>query len=347
MSSNQQKSSSGRSLRAKKKNSALESIKKAEFQAKHATVTIAMHVKATARKLSAFSDVPLQALPFHHAMLTDISARKKFSDVFDLILDTIDTEEFRSKYGENATFDLGRGILGWCGSRSEEDNPKRKLANKACKEFDSDIHWKEHIDKYAHKVVNEKKNQKYLLIDIGLAVYDEKKEDEYLGTQMEKLLKKRKRVPNTNINVVSPVIQKKKKRTDFFKAPKVLSVEIMQPVEFDSKKMEAKTGSVHPLGCLDIPFEKFVVLDIYENSCRNDGGADSDENVNEDDSLLDGIGQMEKGINDDKDDEVTQHIYESVKHMLGHHILKNVETNFRQYINKIGKLVSKTIFLIY
>ena len=121
-----------------------------------------MHVKATARKLSAFSDVPLQALPFHHAMLTDISARKKFSDVFDLILDTIDTEEFRSKYGENAIFDMGRGILGWCGSRSEEDNPKRKLANKACKELESDMHWKDHIDKYANKVVNEKKNEKYL-----------------------------------------------------------------------------------------------------------------------------------------------------------------------------------------
>ena len=77
---------------------------------------------------------------------------------------------------------------------------------------------------------------------------------------------------------------------------------------------------------------------------QNDGGGDIDENVNEEDSLLDGIGQMEKGINDDKDDEITQHIYESVKHMLGYHILKNVETNFRQYINKIGKLVSNTIF---
>ena len=58
---------------------------------------------------------------------------------------------------------------------------------------------------------------------------------------------------------ISSASKKKAKQKYVFKAPKVLVVEVMQPVEYDVKREEAKTGSVHCLGSLDIDFERFVV----------------------------------------------------------------------------------------
>ena len=47
-------------------------------------------------------------------------------------------------------------------------HPKRKLGQKACKEIACDDDWKAHLRKYGHKVVDEKKKEKYILIDLGV-----------------------------------------------------------------------------------------------------------------------------------------------------------------------------------
>ena len=62
----------------------------------------------------------------------------------DLIEDVVESEPFRGKYGDNARIDMGRGIVGWSGKRSGEENARKKLSHKSCKEILTNLDWKDH-----------------------------------------------------------------------------------------------------------------------------------------------------------------------------------------------------------
>ena len=98
----------------------------------------------------------------------------------------------------------------------------------------------------------------------------------------------------------------------------------MQPVEFDTKKDEARSGSSNPIGTLEIDFQCYHLSDYCDSS-------DSDC---EGDTFLKKIKELEK------DDEIVDHFYEGIKNALGKHITKNENNKYRHYVDKIGKLVS-------
>ena len=52
----------------------------------------------------------------------------------------------------------------------------------------------------------------------------------------------------------------------------------------------------------------------------------------------------------DKEDQnyvLIDHIYESIKHILEHHIFKNDNNRFAQYVNKIGKKLISYFAIIH
>ena len=137
-----QSSSSRRSSRSRKSNSALEQEKEERHKNRHSTLTIELHVNHTKNK-STNSNTKLDNRPFTHPSLQSISLKTKWTAIKKKITDVIQTSEFQSKF-KNTKYDEDNGVIGWTGKRKEEENPKSILKGKAIMEIDSDDSWKFH-----------------------------------------------------------------------------------------------------------------------------------------------------------------------------------------------------------
>ena len=227
-------------------------------------------------------------------------------------------------------YNISIGLIGWKGSRkSRDDNPTKCLSSKESVQIKSTEQLKDHCSKFGCKVVDEKKKTKFTLIDLGIAVYDDVKEKEALLSKANKEKRKREKASSMS---PTPSPKKKKKKKYVFKAPETLVVNILEPVEYNAKKEETRTGSVHPLGKVKIEFKKKFASSSEDDS---DDSALNDE-------MMRGLKDME---NDDEDDFVQDHFYECFRHILGNEITKNKNNRYKKYERKIGKLVSKNTIL--
>ena len=112
--------------------------------------------------------------------------------------------------------------------------------------------------------------------------------------------------------------KKKKKPQDFFRAPSRLSIGILHPVEYDRKQEKEKTSSADAISCVEINFQRFIVHS-YSSDCEEDSN-------NGDSSDVDSIGSVHiitKKDTMEEDDNIKEHIYESIRHILVSEILKN------------------------
>ena len=330
---------SSRSTRTRHINRHLEAIKLQQRKDQQAKLTICLHVKETSKKGKSSALIPLQSTPFSHALLQNITTKKKWPFILNLIESAVETTAFKTKFGQNSFIDKDRGVLGWMGSRDMDESPCYLLRGKAPFELQNNEQWEAHSRAYRSKNESETdKEEKFWLLDLGIAVYDKEKEDEFVKKQVSK--KDAKLTREKRKSVVSPTPAKKprktKKKEYIFKAPHFLSVEVVAPIEHDTKKEETKTSRIDPLGTINIDFSKFVLNEDEENESISD---DSDDALNE-------IINLEKkdSTDDDVDDAICQHIYEPIKNILAHALLSNNNGEYSKYINKIGSRVSSSQF---
>jgi len=98
--------------------------------------------------------------------------------------------------------------------------------------------------------------KKYILIDLGLGVYQ--KEKIVTATQTTK----RPAIVSSTSN------ESRKKKKDFidsFRAPRKLAVEVLHPVEYDTKEEKEKTTCVDPISATEIKLSRFII-DYYQPS---------------------------------------------------------------------------------
>ena len=319
-------------------------MKQQQKRQQHPKIALHLHVKETLKKGKPDATIPLKTTPFIHNSLSGISQKKTWESVKLLILSVIKTEEFRKKFGDDAIFDSSRGILGWKGIRDFDQNPCSILQAKASVEIHNDEEWRTHFKSYCSRNEDEKdKDIKFLLLDLGIAVYDEMKENEKRSQNlMAKAAKEKRKQQASPSSSVSSLAQKKKKKSsrivDVFKAPKVLLVGIVEPILFYAKENEVKTPKIDILGRLLIDFERFIEKPDSDN-VSNSRDSES-ENVRD---------EMEKEIeileDGEVDDEICSHIYEPIKHILGSHITKNIDSKCKKYKDMIGDKVSSSCIL--
>ena len=136
----------------------------------------------------------------------------------------------------------------------------------------------------------------------------------------------------------------------------------MAPVELQPDLKQANTHSATPLGTIEVKFRKYFIKGNNTSTSSIDSVAsvdnDDDSSTSSTDSdIFTALGNRgEKGESDGENDAIVQqlhqseeepdstpvqvHIYESIKNILGYHILKDSDQKYEKYIDKIGKLVS-------
>ena len=198
-----------------------------------------------------------------------------------------------------------------------------------------------------------------ILIDLGLVIYDGEKEEIFQETLKSKCEKRKRSVE------VTPSSNKKTKSKNIFTPPEIILVDIMAPVELQPDSKQAKTQSATPLGTIDVKFRKYFTKDNTSTSLIDSVASvdnDDDSSTSSTDSdIFTALGNRgEKGESDGENDAIVQqlhqseeepdstpvqvHIYESIKNILGYHILKDSDQKYEKYIDKIGKLVSIILF---
>ena len=331
---------SSRSTRHRHINPHIQAIKEQQKKDQHAKLTIHLHVKVTSRKGKQDVPIPLKSTTFTHSSLKNISAKKKWDSISSLIISVVETTEFKKQFGSDATFDPGRGILGWKGSRDVDENPCYGLRGKAPVKIENNDEWELHSRTYRSKNEDEKdKEKKFLLLDLGIAVYDDMKECEYVLKQSKKLQMKTDRQKRKTVVSPSPIKKMKKGKSAYvFKAPEFLDIEVVEPIEYDGKKDETKTGSIHPLGVVEVDFTQFVLQE--DNVLNSDDCSDILDRTSseEGDANIGMIEILERS--DGNADDICEHIYEPIRHILGSVITENKSGEYSKYKDKIGKKVS-------
>ena len=99
-----------------------------------------------------------------------------------------------------------------------------------------------------------------------------------------------------------------------------------------------KTPKIDILGRLLIDFERF----IEKPDSNNVSNSRDSESENVRDEMEKEIEVLEDG---EVDDEIGSHIYEPVKHILGSHIIKNIDSKYKKYKDMIGDKVSSSCIL--
>ena len=287
----------------------------------HYSLKIFLHVKSTAVKANPATDIAIVTCPFEHSGMQKVSSRLSFDQVIDKIkLDVIKSEEFQNKFG-TVHFDSARGIVGWKGKRKDNENPKAVLMRKAAIELKTTKEWKDHLNmygvKYQHK---EKDSRKFIVIDIGLAVYRK---------ESTKTSGKRQQSTKVSSTAKSAASKKTKKNTpSVFRAPKMLSIAVLGPVEHHAKEAKDKTTGVDHIGIVNVNFDDLVLW-------RRDSDSHSDSEESMDTTSL-----MDR---EEQDDVVKIHTYERIRHALACTILD--DATFKAYHGKIGDKV-RPMFII-
>ena len=172
--SNNRKVSSSMTTCGRKTNAALDSIRNEQDKNKHSLLTLCLHVKLLTKRGRSDAPIVLNDLPFFHSSLKNISPKKNWSIIKNLIVDVVRSPEFKAKFIPDARFLASRGIWGWKGKRNEDENPKDKLKRKAPTEIVDNEQWKSHFKSFGSKFVDKNSGEKIILLDLGIAVFDEK-----------------------------------------------------------------------------------------------------------------------------------------------------------------------------
>ena len=205
---------STRSSSEKNVNVAVETMKRDKIKNQHLTLRIYLHVTKTNRKSgSSKNDVPfkLNEIPFTHPSISHINPRKKWEDIKECIIDAVESTKFTAKFSkgvESYVFDEDRGIIGWTGKRSKNQLARTQLRGKALVEIQDKKQWLSHFNNYRCKC-KDNNGEKLLIMDLGISVYDETKENDALLASMTKLASKKRK--NQLTAEVTPIPAKKNK----------------------------------------------------------------------------------------------------------------------------------------
>jgi len=200
------------------------------------------------------------------------------------------------------------------------DDPKLSLKNKSYIGLSSDEICKSHFVTYGTKYISERDREKYILVDIGIAVY--KKKD--VSTSASNSIRRPRQSSNFSEErdeVFSTPSPKKARRTsnpssNRYVAPNIIRAQVMQPV-LRCKENIDKTSSTKPVGFVDIDFTDFVAKQKNVD-CGGDNSVDQNSDVE-----------------DYEEDIMKDHIIEPFRQLLASKILSN-EKRFSMYIERIG-----------
>ena len=246
------------------------------------------------------------------------------------------------------------------------------MKGKAIMEINSDDSWKSHYKEYG----SSNKSKKTLLINLGIAVFDEEADRQSQLAAKEKEGEKRKKASAT----VTPAKKAKKKNTPAL--PKILVIDIMSPVQYCTQHNVTRTDSASPLGSMRINFADLVAkynppssngqtstIVINEDVNNNDSnsidynrnlladsdsessiglgdngsvGIRNDEIEERNDELMSSIDTIQKEINADS---MPTHIYDGIRSAMGTAILTNKTNKYKKYEGKIGKKVSDDYYI--
>ena len=326
-------------MRSKSKNKGLVAAKLQTFKASKMKLNVYLHVKYTVTKnKDSLAEIGLLGTPFTHPLLSDLSKKITFEELQDKIRSVLRTSEFESKFSI-CHFDTSRGIVGWMGKRSDQQCAKKVLKNVASVEISSEIEWQSHLSDFSTKINDEKRMKKMILLDLGIAIYSKEREVRLSQPRPSMQNKRKESTPTLNSDNGVAANKKKKKVAvrPGWRAPKWLQVDILHPVEFESKTEMFETTTIDPIGSVNIKFDRFVdrrfEKDVGDDDLLNvvsESGDSSDSSVAID---------VDEKLKEDEDDEVKAHIYEPIRHILGFHILENKNGKYKIYANKLGEKV--------
>ena len=285
-------------------------------------IRIHLHIKRTMKKTKHPSeDILLSARPLLHHKLSNTKLNVDFEEILSFVgsSEFLASEAVTKKFGNAVLFDNRVGICGWKGVRNEDQNPKTALKGKAPIEIEDDVMWKSHVIEYSGTNSNG-----IHCIDIGIAVYDEEKGDS------DQSMKRKSSSCTSSSGLMQG--KNKKRAVNGFRAPKTLLLEVLSPVEHHTKVGRYKVRSTDSLGSVYVNFEPYII-DAYEGISS---GEDSDimevSSISMDSSVL----NVDKKRKSD-DDDLTIHIYESLRHILAYNLLANEDGIYTQYKDNIGK----------
>ena len=155
--------------------------------------------------------------------------------------------------------------MGWKGKRQGYENSLHALGKKAPVEITNNKEWKAHYRSFGTKYLYKATKQKGLLVDLGLVIYDGKKEATYQETLKPKGEKRRRSVgvtPSKNI----------------FTSPDILSIDIMASIELQPDLKQEKTLSATPLETIEVKFRKYFMKSKNESGSSTDCEASVDDN---------------------------------------------------------------------
>jgi len=189
------------------------------------------------------------------------------------------------------------------------------LKNKACIELSSDKICKSHFATYGTKYISERDSEKYILVDIGIAVY--KKKDASTSASVSIRPRQSFTFSEERDDVFSTSLLKKRDehliRHPIDIAPNIIRAQVMQPVVRCKENID-KTSSTEPVGFVDIDFTDFVAK---QKNVDCDGDNSIDQNSDVEDYQ--------------EDDIMKDHIIEPFRQILASKILSN-EKRFNMYI---------------
>ena len=251
--------------------------------------------------------------------------KTRWPDVVYKIKECVETPEFEEK-NRKVIFDSQIGIVGWKGKRNQDDSPKI-LDQKGSLYVASNSNWKSHVKEFGTKVKNKPKKIKFIFVHLGIAAHELEKEP----PKEKATSKKRKEsnaTPDLNSSKVSLVSMKnaKKKKKDRFVAPTTLIVDVLAPVEFDAKDEANKTSRIDLIGSIDVDFER-CVIGRHSDEITSDVSSDSIDS------------SSIEIVNDNDDDVIVSHFYDSLSHVLIHDIVSNQNGKHEACKDKIGKKV--------
>jgi hypothetical protein len=289
-------------------------------------LNIHLHIKHNAKKtVLPSTSIPIHNLPLLHPLLSNIRLDIDYEELKSIVQGSmfLNSEKIRRKYGDMVLFDERVGLIGWKGSRKEDEDAKTKLRGKAAVEIGDDNAWKAHVSDYAGVNSNGVR-----CIDIGISLF---------GEERITIKKKRKSSSSSSCSDDSQLIRKRskspKKPIYGFRAPKTLLLHMLSPVEYYEKDGLSKVRNTIPLGEVEVDFDQYI-LNAYdsEDGCSDEEITDM-SSVSFESSIMVDNGKKKKT----DDDDLVLHIYESIRHIIAHTVLENKNGAFSIYADRIGK----------